>query len=391
MRPRRRIFALGAAVAVVGSTVAAQEPRLPRPRPAEEASAAAAAKEPVATDVRPNASAAVSAGSRDTSFERLARRFEVAGLVRLPRPRPTGPGEAPGYADMTDAAATEAAATALVVPAPLPAPELGPAPPDVAAEDGPGAASPGEPPEGAPRVPRARPKPGKAILATLTPPKAAPKSIRDRPFSGPTFSDAEEASCRVRLRGMGVEFEEASPLDPGGACYVANPITITSLGAGVAMKPAGTLNCPTALALAEWVRDAVVPAAKRELGAVPTSITHASTYVCRSRYNRPGAKISEHAFGSAVDIAAIRFTSRDTYEVKRQTAAPERRFQAAIRGAACEHFTTVLGPGSNAAHETHLHFDTAQRRGGYRLCELDPPASVAEARGETADEKTSRE
>ena len=159
------------------------------------------------------------------------------------------------------------------------------------------------------------------------------------------------------------------------------------------MKPAGTLNCPTALALAEWVRDSVVPAARRELGEAPSSIAHASTYVCRSRYNRPGARISEHAFAAAVDIAAIRFEDRRDYEVKRQTSAPERRFQAAIRSGSCEHFTTVLGPGSNAAHETHLHLDTAQRRGGYRLCELDPPPSVAERSGPPSGGagKTSRE
>lgn len=389
MRPRLRTLVLGAAIAAAGGMVSAQEPRLPRPRPVEAAPApaeAAASSELAAASAGAAAEQGGDANPPAGNFDRLARRFEVAGLVRLPRPRPTPLG-APGPDEPVSQ--TDEAAAALVVPAPLPPPALASAPPEFA--DAAVIEGPDEPSDGAPRFPRQRPKAGKAILAALTPQESAPKTIQDLPFSGPTFSDAEEASCRVRLRGLGVAFEEAEPLDPGGACYVANPIKITSLGAGVAMKPAGTLNCPTALALAEWVRGAVVPAAKRELGAAPTSITQASTYVCRSRYNRPGARISEHAFAAAVDIAAIRFKSRDAYEVKRQTAAAERRFQAAIRGAACEYFTTVLGPGSNAAHETHLHFDTAERRGGYRLCELDPPPSVAEAPGETAEEKTSRE
>ena len=42
---------------------------------------------------------------------------------------------------------------------------------------------------------------------------------------------------------------------------------------------------------------------------------------------------------------------------------------AAIRGAACLYFTTVLGPGSNAAHDDHLHLDVKARNGGYRICE----------------------
>ena len=33
----------------------------------------------------------------------------------------------------------------------------------------------------------------------------------------------------------------------------------------------------------------------------------------------------------------------------------------------------VLGPGSDAAHALHLHFDMALRRGGYRLCDLGAP------------------
>jgi hypothetical protein len=29
----------------------------------------------------------------------------------------------------------------------------------------------------------------------------------------------------------------------------------------------------------------------------------------------------------------------------------------------------VLGPGSDAFHDDHLHLDLAERRGGYRLCQ----------------------
>lgn len=45
-------------------------------------------------------------------------------------------------------------------------------------------------------------------------------------------------------------------------------------------------------------------------------------------------------------------------------------FQDAIRASACLDFTTVLGPGSNASHDNHLHLDIIARSKGYRLCEL---------------------
>ena len=40
-----------------------------------------------------------------------------------------------------------------------------------------------------------------------------------------------------------------------------------------------------------------------------------------------------------------------------------------IRKAACPHFTTVLGPGSDPYHGDHFHVDVLQRKGGYRICQ----------------------
>jgi hypothetical protein len=54
----------------------------------------------------------------------------------------------------------------------------------------------------------------------------------------------------------------------------------------------------------------------------------------------------------------------------------EAAYQRAVRKAACGTFTTILGPGSNAAHRTHLHFDLGRiykdgerRERPYLLCE----------------------
>ena len=40
-----------------------------------------------------------------------------------------------------------------------------------------------------------------------------------------------------------------------------------------------------------------------------------------------------------------------------------------IRKAACTHFTTVLGPGSDPYHGDHFHVDVLQRKGDYRICQ----------------------
>ena len=145
----------------------------------------------------------------------------------------------------------------------------------------------------------------------------------------------------------------------------------------MALSPAATLTCSVAEALALWARDVLIPAADNHLDARPNELVNASAYVCRPRNNQPGAKLSEHARANAFDIAAIGFADREPVSIEsRGTGDNDGRFQRAIREGSCRYFTTVLGPGSDAAHATHFHFDMAERRGGYRLCELGEPMTA---------------
>jgi hypothetical protein len=221
------------------------------------------------------------------------------------------------------------------------------------------------------RVPRPRPEAPSPKLALLE--QDPTQQPDDTPIAPrvPARLSADLKACLVRLDALGVTYTRLPPIAPGKACAVPTPLEVTSLGSGVAISPAATLNCETAEALALWVKQSVVPAARRAFGAVPRAVVHDSTYVCRPRNNVAGARLSEHATANAVDIARIRFADRADVEVRAWPQnAPEGRFAKAIRQDSCAYFTTVLGPGSNAAHATHFHFDLAARRHGYRLCDL---------------------
>src|SRR6185312_6393169 len=73
----------------------------------------------------------------------------------------------------------------------------------------------------------------------------------------------------------------------------------------VAVKPAATLACPIVSVLDKWLADSVQPAAQRWFGARVVEIRQISAYSCRGMNGNPGAHISEHAFGNALDIAAF--------------------------------------------------------------------------------------
>jgi hypothetical protein len=162
---------------------------------------------------------------------------------------------------------------------------------------------------------------------------------------------------------------QSVPLGPARA-------PVTAAVGPVEVKPAATLACPVVSALDRWIADSVQPAALRWLGQPVVEIKQISAYSCRGMNAQPGARISEHAFGNALDIAAFtladgrRITVRDGW----RGAPEEQAFLRDVHAGACEQFTTVLAPGSNAFHYDHFHVDLMRRASGRSLCQ---PESVS--------------
>lgn len=181
----------------------------------------------------------------------------------------------------------------------------------------------------------------------------------------------EFAACLTQLKSLGADFSETKPIDDGGGCGIERPLTVRSLGGGVKLAPEGTMRCRAAVNLARWTQDVVTPMlAKSQPKETLAEVNQASTYICRKRNNADTGKISEHARGNAVDIAGFTFKSGKTFTIapREEDSTLNGAFQRSIASAACLYFSTVLDPGSDAAHETHLHLDVLKRKRGYRYC-----------------------
>ncbi|WP_152599535.1 extensin family protein [Hoeflea sp. BAL378] len=248
---------------------------------------------------------------------------------------------------------------------PPPVPEEKPAPPE-----------PSSPPADAPD-PEAKdapaPSPSKPAPDTAKPvPDTAKKPAPLPGITAPKEDETALAHCEAQLRKLGAVFDRVEPLTGENGCGIEAPYRIDQIVRGVTLSPATQLRCQTALALARWTGSVVIPAAKALPDTVTlTGINHGSTYVCRRRNNLATGKMSEHAIGNAIDIIDFEFKGRKPIGIVPRAGDGniEEAFQRAVRGGACLHFTTVLGPGTDASHDDHLHLDIAERRGGYRLCE----------------------
>jgi hypothetical protein len=160
---------------------------------------------------------------------------------------------------------------------------------------------------------------------------------------------------------------EVPPLVPLGPAGGAEP---AGGSPAVAVNPPATLACPIVSELERWIAGAVQPAALRWFGSPVTEIKQISAYSCRGMNGVSGAPISEHAFGNALDVAAFTLADGRTITVKNgwHGVPEEQGFLRDVEGAACDQFTTVLAPGSNAYHYDHIHVDLMRHASGYRVC-----------------------
>ena len=185
--------------------------------------------------------------------------------------------------------------------------------------------------------------------------------------------------CDLRLKEL-ADFTSLLGLVGPGECGAADVVRLEAVTlrdrVRVPLNPPAVLRCPMAEALAQFMRNDVAPAAA-ELGSPLAAVVNYDSYDCRGRNRVAGARISEHGKGNAIDIRAIRLTNGTVVDLTSPIVAKD--FREHVRAAACSRFSTVLGPGSDGYHESHIHFDLAERRGGYKMCQWDvrePPVAM---------------
>lgn len=234
--------------------------------------------------------------------------------------------------------------------------------------------------------------PGTALAGSRTPlpqprPAAAPapdgkgstQMAEDRPTT-PEIAP-EPSPCRLALTDSVAIAPSipaiAGPGECGGDDLVRLEAVVLPDGGRAAVKPAATLRCKMASAIADWIRSDMAPLAEG-LGSRVSELDNLDSFECRGRNRVAGSKLSEHGRANALDVGALKLANGRTIDLTDR--AVERDLREKVLGSVCARFTTVLGPGSDGYHENHIHLDLIQRRNGYRICHweiYDPVPAVA--------------
>jgi len=145
----------------------------------------------------------------------------------------------------------------------------------------------------------------------------------------------------------------------------------------VALKPAATLRCTMASAIADWVRTDVAPLAAG-LGSEISDLDNFDSFECRGRNRVAGALLSEHGRANALDVRGVKLA--DGRSISLTDREVPRDTREAILHSVCARFMTVLGPGSDGYHEDHIHLDLMERHNNYKICQWnvwDPLPQIA--------------
>jgi hypothetical protein len=206
-----------------------------------------------------------------------------------------------------------------------------------------------------------------------------PVVLRKTPEKPPvpiTPEKPSDGSCLSALKAQGVDF--VSVAQPAGlaSCKVQQPVQLKSVrmrGVNLQLPDHPILNCVFARRFVSWLKEAGGPAATATQGFAITEFYTGPGYQCRGRNGDSSAKISEHGYGNAIDVERIKFSDGQMFLVHDALDPSAKAYNTlkAIRKSACARFSTVLGPGSNAAHREHFHFDSGMhgKSASYKICE----------------------
>ena len=239
---------------------------------------------------------------------------------------------------------------------------------------------------------RAVPPPAIAIPQQFSPPQEAYASFPETP--APTAAVAAPATseptpCRLRL-GKLAAFKPLPVLVGPGECGAADAVLLESVtlpdSTKVTFAPPATLRCTMAEQVALWLREDVLPASA-SLGTQMRVLEDYDSYECRGQNRVRGATLSEHGRANALDLRGFKLANGKMVELTDVNVAKE--WRESLRASACVRFHTVLGPGSDGNHETHIHVDLAERRSGFKICQWDvrEPVKVAEKAKPETEEK----
>jgi hypothetical protein len=232
-------------------------------------------------------------------------------------------------------------------------------------------------------VPLPKPRPADAPAAEPDKPAAAKQAPAEtgKPTEQAAPTPPPPTACRLALTEEIAIAPSIPDIHGPGVCGGEDLVRLEAVVLPdkhrVSLKPAATLRCTMATAIADWIRSDVAPLAA-SLGSVISDLDNFDSFECRGRNRVAGAQLSEHGRANALDVRAIALANGQSISLTDRTVPRELR--ESVLHSVCARFSTVLGPGADWYHEDHIHLDLMERHNNYKICQWnvwDPLPQIA--------------
>lgn len=187
-----------------------------------------------------------------------------------------------------------------------------------------------------------------AACGTPTPKPSSPRA---------TLSPSEQgAACMIGLSYTNSAFNRLKDTGNGNGCGIGSAVSLVATESTLS-RPA-EMDCGLALRYARFDSDVIQPLAQELFGQGVRVVHHYGSYVCRGRTS-DSRRLSEHAYGKALDLGVFELTDGDKISVSRhwRGSGAKSEFLQRVARAACDHFNVVLSPNSDKDHQDHIHVD----------------------------------
>jgi hypothetical protein len=199
-----------------------------------------------------------------------------------------------------------------------------------------------------------------ALAACASKPPPPPRA----PMAPVVLIDPATA-CMNNLDQRHADYDRIEDFHNGEGCGIDEAVKLR--GVALPLNRPLLLACPTAVSLADFESQVVIPAAQANLGHPVKTVTSAGSYDCRGQRSDHPERLSEHALGKAIDITGFTMDDGSKITVLQNWSGKDAKaaFLHQVAAGACKLFSVVLTPKSNKLHRDHLHLDN----GPYRKCD----------------------
>src|ERR1700755_334927 len=159
----------------------------------------------------------------------------------------------------------------------------------------------------------------------------------------PVWRAQAENACFARKQVPLSDTIAAAPeIDGPGICGMTRPLKVSALAdSSIAVDKTLTLDCPMIPSLEPELNATADPDAQARFGQRVATVNVFGAYSCRGIDNMPGARLSEHAFGNAVDVAGFTLGDGRKIDFVHDWKTPDSQEAAFLHEAhagACQYF-----------------------------------------------------